>query len=178
MKKPIAFSSFGGYRRFCVPWWLDLLWYVSPIQVLERTYWEGLSWRDRVEIDWPGWCRDVYAYWHRARYGWAPRDTWGLDSHLNRVLAGSLWHLAEHHHGAPAGYPNLAGSMVDDDTNFDQWQADLRRWAQACAEDPNDVDIYDRADGYAKHNAEEARRTENLHRALKEIEPWWQALWD
>ena len=57
-------------------------------------------------------------------------------------------------------------------------RGDLRRWATAFAEDPDDVDIYDRENGYARHNAEETRRRTNLHTALKELEPWWEALWD
>jgi len=121
-------------------------------------------------------------YWHRARYGWAPRDTWSLDLYLNSVLGGALDHLATHSGGAPTGYGVDApeGYDVDgnlDTTNFAQWEADLRRWAAAFREAAEDVTIYD-APTYERQQAEERRRRENLHTALREIEPWWDALWD
>ena len=119
----------------------------------------------------PGWVYDIYAYWHRARYGWAPRDTWSLDSCLNHILAGTLEHLAEHSHGTP-----YVTEGTDVDIEFARWAADLRRWAQAFAEAAEGVHIYD-APEYTKQRAEEERRQENLHKALREIEPWWEALW-
>jgi hypothetical protein len=126
--------------------------------------------------DWgmPGWCRDIYTYWHRARYGWAPRDTWNLDNHLNHVLAGTLDYLADHAHGCPQEYFDESAT----DNECHKWSADLRRWARAFREDPDEVNIYDRDNNYAQHQAEETRRRQNIHTALKEIEPVWESLWD
>ena len=167
LRKPIAFSSFGGYRRFTRYWWNDIFWYLTGITFysFEWTFDYGL----------PGWCRDIHAYWHRARYGWAPRDTWSLDGYLNQTLAGSLEYLSEHTDGCPSAYISAEESV---DADCDRWEADLRRWALAFSEDPQDVDIFDVEHGYARHNAEEQRRRHNLHQALKEIEPMWEALWD
>lgn len=174
MKKSIPFCSFGGAKPFCSWWWKDLLWYVVGLKLpgthtsYDEWRWDNWHWRR------PGWVGDVYYYWHRARYGWSPKDTWSLDSYLNGVLSGSLEHLAEHSHGAPCGYGN---PKPGDDTNFEQWDADLRRWATAFGEDPEDVEIYDRPN-YVKQRAEEQRRRDAIHAALRELEPWWDALWD
>ncbi len=174
MKRSITLCSFGGYRLFCESWWSDLTSYVFGVGWTARYsrtgwWWRTLCWRT------PGWCYDIFTYWHRARYGWAPRDTWGLDGYLNGVLAGSLVHLADTACGAPAGYGCNDG--ITGETNFEKWDADLRRWALAFYEDPEDVDIYDTPD-YVKHRAEEDRRRYNLQRALAEIAPYWQSLWN
>jgi len=159
----IRFSSFGGCRRFSSYWWKDVLWYTT-----------GLHLSDALPITWssPGWCQDIYTFYHRGRYGWAPRDTWSLDIYLNRVLAGSLTHLAEHTYGCPSEYFDASATGNE----CHRWDAELRRWALAFREDPQDVDIYDHDNNYAAHCAEEERRSTNLHRALKEIEPMWESL--
>src|SRR3954467_1855490 len=135
-----------------------------------------------MSVGWPGWMADVYTYWHRARYGWAPRDTWGLDGYLEKVLGGALDHLADKAHGVPGGYPNPdwdgEEASWDSDAGYAQWQADLHRWALAFRESAEGVEIYDRADGYVQHNAEEARRNANRETALREMTIWWQALWN
>lgn len=188
MKKPTPFCSFGGYRRFCDAWWNDLIWYATGVHYALHVS-DIYHWWQRWSLDWPGWCRDIYTYWHRARYGWAPRDTWSLDCYLNRVLAGSLAHLAEHSNGAPAAYGERetgdrgdgfvhAMDLGDADANFDRWATDLRKAALAFSEDPHDVDIYDAADGYVRHRAEEERRRANLKVALLWVAEWWEALWD
>ena len=53
--------------------------------------------------------------WHRARYGWSPRDTWSLDDYLCRVAAESLTHLRDNAHGHPGG------------TTPEKWAAQLTR---------------------------------------------------
>ena len=166
LRKPLRFCSFGGYRLFTRYWWNDLLRYITGMTFYNSKW--------QFELRTPGWCRDVYTYWHRARYGWAPRDTWSLDGHLNHVLAGSLDYLAKHSHGCPQNYFDESNP----DNQCHKWESDLRRWAQAFSEDPQDVDIYDRDDNYVRHRAEEDRRRTNLHTALKELEPMWESLWD
>lgn len=166
LQKPIPFCSFGGYQRITRYWWANLLWYTTGVSIAHR--YAYIRWRT------PGWCDDLYTYWHRARYGWAPRDTWSLDGHLNHVLAGTLDHLAEHSHSCAQTYFDASAK----DNECHKWEAALRRWAQAFSEDPNDVMIYDRDDNYVQHRAEEERRRKNLHTALKEIEPVWESLWD
>lgn len=167
MSRPINFISLGGYRRFCLLWWFDLLEYMTPLQL--HTSYSGAT---RITIHWPGFLRDIYEFWHRGRYGWASRDTWSLDMYLNQVLAGTLAHLADHTNGSPNGYPTGG-----DDTDHEQWQTDLKRWAKAFSEDPHNVAIYDRPK-YVKQWAEEERRRAAIAQALKEMIPWWEALWD
>ena len=170
LRKPIPFCSFGSYRPLTRFWWGDLLWYATGVSISHLyAFGDGRTrWRKA------GWYSDLHTYWHRARYGWAPRDTWSLDGHLNDVLAGTLEYLADHTHGCPQSYV-VAAKPYDE---CREWNTDLRRWAHAFSEDPNDVAINDRSQNYTQQRAEEERRRQNIHVALKEIEPVWESLWD
>ncbi len=53
------------------------------------------------------WLRDLKAFWQRGRHGWAPRDTWNLDSYLARVIGETLPYLAAHSHGYPGNYKSM-----------------------------------------------------------------------
>lgn len=139
-KVAIRFFHVGGYRRFCWHWWKDIAEYVFG-----------------------GWYQDIKTYWHRARYGWAPRDVWSLDNYLAGVLAGSLEHLAKTTHGAPFGYPNMTPHVVESDTDHEKWEADLRRWAKAFHDYAEDEDFW-----YSKE----------VRDALLEIAPWFGSMWD
>lgn len=174
-KKPIKLWSVGGYVPFCSAWWNDIGWWAVGVS-LRNTYDDRPWWR-RVDVDIPGWVKDIRTYWHRARYGWAPRDTWSLDYYLCGVLAGSLERLADHAPGTPAFYPNQNPVTGDEETDHNLWRADLKRWAKAFSESPHDVDIYD-APTYEKQLAEEERRRDAIHTALRQMEPWFDALWD
>lgn len=180
-RKPIKFCSLGGYVPFCDRWWADLSWWFTGFHW--NTSYRELGFWKQFSLGRPGWAADIHNYWCRARYGWAPRDTWSLDHYLNNVLAGSLWHLADNKNGTPAGYPTIGGKpqeeMTDDEweTHHEMWIADLKRWSTAFREAADGCDIYDAADGYVRHNAEEKRIRENLNLALKELIVWWEALW-
>lgn len=162
VREAIPFCSFGGYRPFTSYWWSQL-------------------WRYLIR----GWYQDIYTYWHRARYGWAPRDTWNLDHSLNRVLAGTLTHLAEHCNGAPAGYPRLK-NRNHDKTDFKRWEYDLKRWGRAF----EDLNWWEENDIYFPRDDNDPNWYQNklmpveqffakrAEKALKEMAPWWQALWD
>lgn len=154
---PIKFCSFGGYRRFCKAWWKDLFWWLTR-----------------------GWAYDIQNYWLRARYGWAPRDTWSLDDYISGVLGGALEHLAANTHGTPPCYPRISHADCTPDCEPDhaQWEADLRRWAAAFR-------AYSTHDYYEKHgkdykswHEDEIARYKAVQQALREIEPWFGALWD
>jgi len=156
---PIKFSSFGGYRRFCRRWWKDL--------------WRTIT---------VGWIYDVQAYWHRARYGWAPKDTWSLDHYLDSVIGASLMHLAEKSHSVPCGYPkqNVAWSETFDvDAAHARWRSDLRRWGQAFLDAAAIDDLYDvyGSDYYMRDIATQ-ERIKRRGDALIEMIPWWDSLWD
>jgi hypothetical protein len=118
----------------------------------------------------PGWCLDIYTFYHRGRYGWAPSDTWNLNTYLNGVLSGSLEHLADNHMGCPSAY------YIDG--NCDKWEAQLRDWVNAFEYPPESVDIYDAETNYRKQTAEENRRRENIRRTLMQIAERWESLWD
>lgn len=151
---PIRFASWPSHPPLSWPWWKAIAeWFV-----------------------WRGWFYDCRTYWRRARYGWAPRDVWSLDHYLNGVLGGSLRHLAETNHGVPGGYlsdPN--GDCTDAD--FERWKGDLRRWADAFRRATDELSEIHGEDHDA-WSADEAARTAAVHVALKEMEPWWEALWD
>jgi hypothetical protein len=170
-RQPIKFCSFGGYRRFCSAWWKDLFWYLTR-----------------------GWFFDIRTYWLRARYGWAPKDVWSLDTYLETVLAGALYRLSEKTYGTPYGYPNLNPpafvTSTEEDTNHELWRADLARWSQAFADNTRDdfVELYCTKDGtglwgsghcdYDKWNADQEERRQRMLAALNEMLPWWESLWD
>lgn len=173
---PIAWCSFGGYLRWTPAWWSNLLQYITGILIHVRP--SSLP-RPRVELRAPGWWKDVYTIYHRARYGWAPRDVWNLDDYLNRVFAQTLPHLADTTHGAPGGYPftTIGKAPVDDTgapvTNFEQWSADLRRWGAAFTPEP-DIQSAD----WEQWEKDRKRRVRLRTQALHELAIWWEALWD
>lgn len=119
-----------------------------------------------------GLYRKVMKFWQRGSRGWSEEDTWNLDTYIAEVLGGSLQYLSENNHGAPGGYPT---ENPENDTDFDQWDADLRRWATAFREYAEPVDAYL---PYSEYWKEQERRTENMYKALKEMTPWFGALWD
>jgi hypothetical protein len=99
-------------------------------------------------------------YWlgefiHRGRHGWAPRDTWGLDGYLARVIGESVNHLADHTHGWPGD-----GSRWP---LFEDWQKELHKNANdllAYADGLYDVDPLD------------------PEPALNRLASFWGHLWD
>ena len=188
--KPIPFCSFGGYRLFCRGWWNELVSYTLGIDFSGWLVYRELPNTPRVTWGLPGWARDLYAFYHRGRYGWAPRDTWSLDHYLNRVMGCTLKHLAEHTHGTPSGYPHKKNPPMDQYgpvTDHEQWQKDLRRWSVAFLDlhawdDHEEMDAYDtyrgNPDGYKIIRKMEENRRQRVERALKELAPWWGGLWD
>jgi hypothetical protein len=175
--KPIYFSSYGGYRRFCASWWNELLRYTTGITFSGWLYYREIKARP-VQWGVPGWCDDIYTFYHRGRYGWAPRDVWNLDHYLNRVLGCTLAHLAETTHGAPSGY----GSKDPMETNHDKWEADLRAWSAAFLDlhawdDGGDTEAYDTMSPRDRWKMEQDKH-KKVEKALKALAPWWGGLWD
>ena len=158
--KPLPLLSFGGYRRFCAPWWRDLAWWLTR-----------------------GWVGDLATFYHRGRYGWAPRDTWSFDDYLARVMAGGLGQLAKTTHGTPCGYPHYGHELPTDfdpfaEPDHEQWSADLQRWSTVCKEYAERWDLpYDPPD-YTVRRAEEERRIDAMRATLVELTPWFGSLWD
>lgn len=158
-KTPIPFRYRSMYRWFSTYWWTE--------------FWHDVT---------SGFWRDCYTLYHRARYGWAPRDVWNLDNYLDKVLAETLRHLADTTHGTPSGYPHLTNPPLDDDgmpiTNHAQWVADLRRWADAFDADEWEFEVTDETKiGEMWHQRALEVRQGKLQ-ALTELTPWWGSLWD
>lgn len=151
-KEPIKFFHGNPCRRFSSYWLKHYLWYF-----------------------WKGWRQDVHGIYHRARYGWAPRDLWNLDFYLNKVIAETLERLAETKCGTPVGYPQRNPVNTEVEPDHDLWRADLKRWAKAfrdvntLEEEKMDIPTY---------MDESRKRWDALEQTLIEMAPWWGALWD
>lgn len=178
--KPFNFSSFGGYYvPFTGVWWRHLLQHTLGFYVARERF-PYLGWGK------PGFIVDIYTYWHRARYGWAPRDTWNLDDYLSRVMGHSLKHLAQTSPGAPHLYPYKSTDALpvhvdghrEHETDFDQWQADLNRWGDALIHSTVDDYAEKHGEDYAASNKDAANRLDARRVALRELVEWWDALWD
>lgn len=167
MRTPIRFSSFHAYT--IGTWIVELLAYFTGVSVRART------WRL------PGLWTDLYTFYHRGRYGWAPRDVWNLDQYLERVLSQTLQHLADTTNAAPAGYPfTMKTAPVDDTgnpiTDVEQWRSDLRRWARSFAD--VDVDELDELVVSKTWGKIAKQRQLERTRTLVELAKWWEGLWD
>jgi hypothetical protein len=179
---------FRTYHMFCDMWWNDLLSYTLGIDFSGWLRYSHLP--DVARVTWgrPGWVRDIYTFYHRGRYGWAPRDTWNLDHYLNRVLGCTLQHLAEKTRGTPAGYPYRKNPPMDANgpkTDHEQWEKDLWRWSGAFRdlhawEDHEEMEAYDtyrgHPNGFKKIHKMEQKRHRRVQKALKELAPWWSCL--
>lgn len=191
--KKIPFSSHGGYRLFCESGLIDLLWWLTGVSWTAGYNRDDQAWWQTLHVRRPGWVGDCATYWHRARYGWAPRDTWNLNNYLNDVLAGSLKHLAEKTHGTPNGYPHRTitpTTPLDEhgspDTDHEQWVYDLRRWARAFEDaewwEDHDIDFppyqNNDPDWVKKQQAVDEFFSKRVEKALCEMAPWWRSLWD
>lgn len=162
VKTPISFSTYSGYSWFSPSWWREMFWYVR------RGFW-----------------RDIYWFYHRGRYGWSPRDVWNLDGYYDKVMGETLLHMANNIHSAPSGYPYqpsewkyIDGDKYNPVTDFDRWQADLRRWSEAFLNNARD-DYYERhGNNYEAWMADEDARLKARDAALAEMLPWWANLWD
>jgi hypothetical protein len=96
---------------------------------------------------------EVQAFIHRGRHGWAPRDTWGLDGYLARVIGESVNHLADHGHGWPADA---------------QWP-EMQDWQKELHKNANDLLAY------ADASYDEPLDPEP---ALTRLASYWGHLWD
>ena len=177
--KPFNFSSFSGYVPFTDVWWRHLLQHTLGFYVARERF-PYLGWGA------PGFISDIYTYWHRARYGWAPRDTWNLDVYLSRVMGHSLKHLAQNTHGSPYMYPYKSSDEIpvhvdghrEHDTDFDKWQTDLNRWGDALIHPSVNDYVEKHGNDYDAWDKDEVERKAVRLIALRELIEWWDALWD
>lgn len=176
MTRPIPFSILGGYRRFSGYWWRELLWYVTGVRIIpihvdaEKESWD-------VEYGYPVWGYDLYTFWHRGRYGWAPRDAWNVDTHLDRVMSQMLAHLAETTHSYPGdGYDSI-----------ESWRTQLREWSQDLiapeefseSEESTCMIMKARSEeDYDAYRVIEQRLRGRHDAALHAVIDHWHTLWD
>lgn len=167
---PIRFSSYTPYRWFSHYWCREVLWYVVGLRMSAHSD-ESMQWAM------PGWCRDLYTFYHRGRYGWAPRDVWDMNNYLNGVIGHMLRHLAENSMSAPSAHTN------NDSDGYDTWKSDLETWSRAFLDlqawnDHGEQDAFDSGADWSTIRDMEQRKYAAVERALKEMAPWWGALWD
>lgn len=180
MKHPLPFSLFGGYVRFSGYWWRELLWYITGIRIVPRyDSYEAFPpiFRWEVQFGYPVWGYDLYTFWHRGRYGWAPRDVWNVDVHLDRVLSQMLSHLADTTHSYPGeGYDSIESWQ----TQLREWSADLIAPTEFSASEESTCMIMEArsAEHFAAYRVIEDRLRGRHDAALQGVIEHWHALWD
>ena len=125
--------------------------------------------------------RNLKDFYLRGRDGWAPSDTWSLDTYLSSVLGGSLTYLAQHSQSAPLDYPTISPAHSQEiPTNQEAWKHDLIRWATAFADYARDdyYDLYGEEGESIRWSEDEANRMQAVKTALIEMAPWFTFLWD
>lgn len=165
------------------PFWWSIYWLIDLLRwTLGIHYHHHYAWNEPwFRWGMPGFLYDLQTFYRRGRYGWAPRDTWNLDHHWLQVMGQSLIHLAEHHSGSPVGFPRTDEPYTEAErceASAKAWETFLRTTGGTFLQHPDDVDIYDAADGYKLQWAEEQRRRDAIVKAWHELEPWLWALWD
>jgi len=113
--------------------------------------------------------RELKAFIHRGRYGWAPCDTWSLDRYLEEVLEDSLRHLAANTHGYPG------------DTTPKEWEAHLKDVADRISYNHYCEDrlLFDEPDKDRKERWKiEEEAHDEMIKALHRLVDRWGHLWD
>lgn len=174
---PIRFSSYTQYRRFTRYWFREVLWYLTGLRVSYIVY-PSVYPSEPVRWLTPGWYRDIYTFYHRGRYGWAPRDVWDMSDHLNGVIGHMLRHLAENGVGVPSTY----NEHIDERT-FREWEADLQTWSRAFLDlqawkEHGEQEAFENGANWSTILDMEKRKYAAVELALKEMASWWGALWD
>lgn len=170
-KTPISYCSLsGGYSPFSSYWWRELLHYVTGLYVRTTLVTKTLR-GERFVWGVPGWWKDITTFYHRGRYGWAPRDVWNMNTHFEKVLAESLMNLAEQSHTyAPTHSPEGWN------TQLREWAADLIAFQQFQESDEYTAMLL--ANAYDAVNAKEAQLVGRRDAALQGIIESWNHLWD
>lgn len=170
-KTPLSFSSFSyGYSILSLYWWRDLLSYLTGIHVRTALMSQSLR-TNRIVVQVPGWWSDLTTFYHRGRYGWAPRDVWNLNSHMEKVLAETLLHLATNTHSyAPTHSPESWN------TQLREWAADLLAFRQFL--DSEEYVALALARDFKAMDAKEAQVVGRRDAALQGIIESWNHLWD
>lgn len=118
--------------------------------------------------------RELGQMWHRARYGWAPEDTWSLDHTLAEVLPSMLRYLKDHRH--TLGYfPEREDLLTADAdqawSDIASQQADA--WLEAMAS------AWDTYRGLLAGSApSDDPRWEQVHAAFRDLVDHLEYLWD
>ena len=111
--------------------------------------------------------RELKAFIHRGRYGWAPSDLWNFDGYLDDVISGGLRTFAENSIGFP-GYGRF-------DT-FGKWYDFLYEVIDAIEYDrylQNESPI----DDIKKQMDEEAKAGDRKTALMHQLVNYWGKLW-
>lgn len=167
IRKPITWFTYPSIRD-----WGGMGAFGNPY------FWR--QWANYIFTD--QWVRDIHQIYHRARYGWAPRDVWNFDQYLDAVIGQGLIHLADKSCGTPYPYPftnpdDVPTNYEMTDDIHDLYRSDINRMGQAFLENTED-DYFERFPyDYSAWHTEETRRRDARNAALKELMPWWDSLW-
>jgi len=99
-------------------------------------------------VYWP-----VRTFWERGRRGWSVSDTWGLDTYLSRVIAGSVERLRDDLHGHPC------------DLTPEKWEAILTEIAQGFR-------------SWEQHWDADDEAYRQVQRSIRLMGKWFGHLWD
>lgn len=113
----------------------------------------------------------MYTFYHRGRYGWAPRDVWNLNDYLNDVLGQTLVHMSE----TAVSYPMSVEP--------NEWTAKLKKWGEAFLalsewEENGDVAEFEKGTPPEVRIEMDEQKWKAVEQALVELAPWWGNLWD
>lgn len=126
---------------------------------------------------------------HRARHGWAARDTWGLDSYLCQLIGEAVAHLRDTTHGFPDSpdlhnMPQMVRSVSlssvdlaeDEEPGYTRWKAILTAISEPLLayRDREDLSIEDIHASLER----EKKSIEEAQDALRLMADWLPALWD
>lgn len=128
--------------------------------------------------------RETYSFIHRGIFGWAPRDTWSLDSYLSDILPGLLDCLNDSKPGV--GYTFLQkaakklGKSVGYGFDYDNETTTLAHtmFAQELTEISKDLRKYRDMQWSYKYTPDEERQIINkAEKAIKRIASIFPELW-
>ena len=133
---------------------------------------------------------EIKWFLQRGRRGWADRDTWSMDSYLERVIPGMLIRLANAAHGYPCQNKtcdkqcyscNQCPPQICDSCKCqEEWEAGLLKTAtifRYLQENPWDERCSSAMSG--AELVEESKKDEQMRKeALEWLFNNWESLWD
>ena len=122
---------------------------------------------------------NIKCFFLRGRYGFSPRDVWGLDSYFFIVIPGTLRYLADHAIGYPCPVPYSQKIAEKDDELHQNWIDKLNNLADKI-ENSNYEEIIHEFDmkNYKEYKEIYDQKQEQLKDAFRELAEIFPDLWD